>query len=338
MRVFLSYRRSDVGGYAGRLTDILVRRLGRKRIFHDVTVIAPGEDFTAAIDTALDECDAVLAVIGPGWLTAVGTDGPRLFQPHDYVRLEVSRALARNRRVVPVLVGGARLPRPEDLPEDLRQLTRRQAVVLHDETWHDDVEGLLRSLRGGTEAPAGRVRWMLAAAVVLLLLGGLGWWAGARLREPADPGAGQTPGSGGTAATIQPCDPPEGEGWTEIALQGRPSADVVESGGTLTFQVTAAHAKRQGERWQVTLSTTVKNDTDDASYHSDWRYDAISVALRRFPPTCYSPNPELVEQGAVGDALLGFEVTCEPSGYLELVLQDGRRVIITDPALPPSEC
>jgi hypothetical protein len=71
MRVFLSYRRGDAGGYAGRLTDALFQRLGPKSVFQDVTAISPGQDYTVAIDRALDDSDAALVVIGPGWLTAV---------------------------------------------------------------------------------------------------------------------------------------------------------------------------------------------------------------------------------------------------------------------------
>jgi TIR domain len=70
VKVFLSYRRSDVGGYAGRLGDAVVRHFGAKSVFQDVTAISPGQDFVQAIDRALDKCDAMLAVIGPGWLTA----------------------------------------------------------------------------------------------------------------------------------------------------------------------------------------------------------------------------------------------------------------------------
>jgi TIR domain len=96
VRVFLSYRRSDVGGYAGRLADYLRERLGERSVFQDVSAIPLGEAFTAAIDRALDACDAVLAVIGPGWLTASTPDArPRLFDPNDYVRLELARAGAR---------------------------------------------------------------------------------------------------------------------------------------------------------------------------------------------------------------------------------------------------
>jgi hypothetical protein len=148
VRVFLSYRRSDVGGYAGRLADALRERPGERSVFQDVSAIPLGEAFTAAIDRTLDACDAVLAVIGPGWLTAATPDArPRLFEPDDYVRLELARALEREVRVVPVLVGGAELPAAEALPEDLRGLVMRQGMALRDESWHQDGDSLVRLLR-----------------------------------------------------------------------------------------------------------------------------------------------------------------------------------------------
>jgi hypothetical protein len=180
VRVFLSYRRSDVGGYAGRLSDALRERLGAKSVFQDVTAIALGEAFTAAIDRALDESDAVVAVIGPGWVTASTPEGsPRLLDRDDYVRLELARALQREVRVVPVLVGGASLPTADALPEDLRGLVERQGMVLRDESWHQDVESLVRSLRGGPAMPTmRRRRWLISGAVAVVVIGlGLGaWW------------------------------------------------------------------------------------------------------------------------------------------------------------------
>ena len=75
MQVFVSYRRNDVGGYAGRLTDALRQRLGAKSVFQDVTAITLGEPFTAAIDRAIVESDAVLAVIGPPVSTRSASPG-----------------------------------------------------------------------------------------------------------------------------------------------------------------------------------------------------------------------------------------------------------------------
>ena len=126
MRVFLSYRRDDAGGYAGRLTDVLLQRLGARSVFHDVTAISPGEDYTVAIERALVDCDAALVVIGPGWLTAESPQGTRrLGESGDYVRLELATILRRDIRAIPVLVGGARLPQAAELPDDLRGLVQR---------------------------------------------------------------------------------------------------------------------------------------------------------------------------------------------------------------------
>jgi TIR domain len=180
VQVFLSYRRNDVGGYAGRLSDDLRQRMGAKSVFLDVTAIGLGEAFTAAIDRALDESDAVVAVIGPGWLTASTPEGsPRLLDRDDYVRLELARVLQREVRVVPILVGGASLPTADALPEDLRGLVERQGMVLRDESWHQDVESLVRSLRGEPAVPTmRRRRWLISAsaAVVVIGLGAGAWW------------------------------------------------------------------------------------------------------------------------------------------------------------------
>jgi hypothetical protein len=136
VRVFVSYRRSDVGGNAGRLCDALDNRLGRDMVFHDVSAVAAGRDFTVEIDAALASSDAVLAVIGPGWLSATTPDGrPRLVDPDDFVRRELVAALRTDTPVVPVLVGGASLPSADQLPDELAGLAQRQAVVIRDEAF-----------------------------------------------------------------------------------------------------------------------------------------------------------------------------------------------------------
>jgi len=89
-------------------------------VFIDVASIEPGVDFAEVITRAVGSCDVLLAVIGPGWLTAPDEAGQRrLDDPDDLVRLEVEAALARDVRVIPVLVEDATMPRRKDLPEDL---------------------------------------------------------------------------------------------------------------------------------------------------------------------------------------------------------------------------
>jgi TIR domain len=238
VQVFLSYRRNDVGGYAGRLTDALLQRLGAKSVFQDVIAVAPGQDFTVELDRALDDSDAVLAVIGPGWLTAATPQGaPRLFEADDYVRLELARALNRNVRVVPVLVGGAALPAATDLPDELRGLVHRQAVVLHDETWHRDVDGLVGSLRGEPAVPPGHGRWwprrwgLIAAAAGLLVAGGV---SAALLLLPSGGSGTQSPPSEGSYTQSPPS-----EGSYTAAAPWRLRMDGTASGVGCTVTLTA---------------------------------------------------------------------------------------------------
>jgi len=139
--IFISYRRDDSSGHAGRLHDRLVEHFGRDRIFMDIDTIEPGEDFVTVIENAVGSCEILIAVIGQSWLSASGTG--RLDNPNNFVRLEIATALRRNVRVIPVLVQRATMPKPQDLPEDLTKLTRRNAIELSDLRWQSDVDELI---------------------------------------------------------------------------------------------------------------------------------------------------------------------------------------------------
>ena len=128
--IFISYRRDDSAGYAGRLYDRLSAHFGTDQVFMDVAGIELGTDFVTAIEQAVGSCKVLIVVIGDEWLTTTDAAGRRrLDDPHDFVRLETSVALEREIRVVPVLVGGALMPRAEELPPELKSLARRQAIV-----------------------------------------------------------------------------------------------------------------------------------------------------------------------------------------------------------------
>ena len=109
--VFISYRRGDASGYAGRLREALDRRLGEGRVFRDADAIEPGQDFVQAIETRVGECGALLALIGQKWLHATNAAGQRrLDLADDFVTLEIAGALKRPEvLVVPVLVENARM-------------------------------------------------------------------------------------------------------------------------------------------------------------------------------------------------------------------------------------
>src|SRR3954469_10847221 len=127
VKVFLSYRRTD-GAVVKRLYDALMARLGSGHVFMDCQSILLGEDWRRALERALAECDVLVVVIGPDWVSAVDDAGRRrLEQEEDYVRLEIEEALRRNLRVIPVLIQGAAMPHPQQLPAGLQSLADVQA-------------------------------------------------------------------------------------------------------------------------------------------------------------------------------------------------------------------
>lgn len=146
-RVFMSYRREDSSGYAGRLFDALVARFGERSVFMDIDTLTPGQDFVQVIEDALADCEIVLVLIGRHWLNARDRrNRRRLDNPDDFVRLEIEGALLRKLHVLPVLVGGAEMPSSRDLPASLAALTRRHAFEVSDHRWRYDVQALLAAL------------------------------------------------------------------------------------------------------------------------------------------------------------------------------------------------
>lgn len=144
-RIFINYRRGDTPAHASRLQEWLSDHYGKEHVFKDVDAIEPGLDFEEAIEKAIGESDVLLALIGRQWV--VDADGrKRLEDPDDFVRKEIEAALDRNIRVIPVLVEGATMPTPEELPPSLVRLTRRHAFELSDTRWRFDKEELLQAL------------------------------------------------------------------------------------------------------------------------------------------------------------------------------------------------
>ena len=146
--IFISYRREDAPAHAGRLYDSLVDEFGPDQVFMDVDTLEPGVDFVERIHSAVGSADALLVVIGRGWLNAKNLDGERrLEDPEDFVRLEIGLALRGDPVVIPVLVGGATMPAEEELPTDLALLARRNALALSDADWRSGLGKLVAALR-----------------------------------------------------------------------------------------------------------------------------------------------------------------------------------------------
>jgi len=141
--VFISYRRQDAAFPAGWLYEQLVGRFGRSAVFKDVDSIGIGEDFVDVITTSVRSCRTMLAVIGPGWVSAADESSRRrLDQPDDFVRIEIETALGSNIPLIPVLVMGAAMPRSHELPATLVPLARRNAIEISSDHFASDLEKL----------------------------------------------------------------------------------------------------------------------------------------------------------------------------------------------------
>lgn len=146
-KIFISYRREDTSGESGRLKDKLEQVFGQDNIFYDVETLEAGLNFDQSIAKALGESKVLLAMIGPHWLKVEDANGvKRIQKPQDWVRKEIAEALKREIRVIPVLVNGAAMPDPEELPEDLKELSMKHAQELTSSRWSYDVGELTKVL------------------------------------------------------------------------------------------------------------------------------------------------------------------------------------------------
>ncbi len=189
--VFISYRRSDVPAQAGRVADALRRHASEPQVFHDTADIRPGDLWREQIDAALAQCDAMVVVIGPGWLApAPGGLASRLFDADDVVAYELAAGLAAARarrvRIVPLRVSGAVLPTKAQLPEALARLLASNALEIRDDAFERD----MRALEAGI-LPAARNRtlwWGGAAAAAVLVAAVAGWQFKGKPAAPAQAG------------------------------------------------------------------------------------------------------------------------------------------------------
>jgi len=146
--LFVSYRRDDTSGHAGRLYDRLAERFGSEQIFRDVDEISYGDDFVDTIDEAVGSCKALIAIIGPDWLNIQDRHGHRrLDNSNDFVRIELESALTRGIPIFPILVRGAEMPDASELPESLSRLSRRLALEITETRFEYDVAQLLEVLQ-----------------------------------------------------------------------------------------------------------------------------------------------------------------------------------------------
>jgi HEAT repeat protein len=146
-RVLLSYRRDDCAASCGRIYDRLVARFGAANVFRDVDSLAPGDEFVARIRDFIGRCDVVIVLIGLRWDSIADLAGQRrLDDPADFVRMEIAEAERQSKRVVPALLDGAGMPKPQQLPADIAYLAQRNAIEITDRHFDADIDKLLNAL------------------------------------------------------------------------------------------------------------------------------------------------------------------------------------------------
>jgi len=190
-KVFLSYRREEAAVHAGWLHDEMEAEFGGDNVFIDAD-LEFSENFVQRITQVLGDCEVMVVMMGPRWATVEGQEGrPRLFESRDFVRFEVETALQRmDVKVVPVLVAGARMPDPQQLPESLRTLPDLNAIDLSDDLRRrrDDVRHLMTTLKGHTDPPPepSFIRPLLEGLVVAATAGLAGGLLGGAIDNSGD--------------------------------------------------------------------------------------------------------------------------------------------------------
>lgn len=146
--IFISYRRRESVREARAVYEWLKREFGRDAVFIDLEGISLGEEFPIALERQLANCTVLLALLSPGWLEASDeSGGRRVDNPNDFVRIEISSALRRGIKVIPICTGGVRVPSTDELPEDMRPLTRRQASKLDFDQFDSGMHALAAAIR-----------------------------------------------------------------------------------------------------------------------------------------------------------------------------------------------
>lgn len=309
--IFISYRRRDSRGDAGRLAADLRRALPGVQVFRDVETIEPGVDFAESIKKALDSSEVVLVMIGPTWGTALDEHGNRrLDNPNDYMRIEIETALLDSSvRVIPVLLEHAELPQEKDLPGDMKLLLRRQTFELRDARWSHDVElliGAIRKILGiapvGKEAAAGAKRGggglgkilgvaavVVAAVVVTVVL------------TKKDGGNAERAGTGFAAKP----SPAEFAGNIGDGPETQPSTDRDIDRGQIEERGDPEPSSRRFEARTVNLSG-VWFDTENDPYNIIHSGASIQIQSQDSLPAVFygSANERGVELG--GTTIIGF--------------------------------
>jgi tetratricopeptide (TPR) repeat protein len=128
-KIFISYRRNDEQDFIERIRDWFIQRYGRENVFMDFDSIPPFTKFADYIREKVDETDVMVVIIGPKWVELL-QERAKSFQD-DYVRIEVSMALQKDKVIAPICIKGAGVPARNLLPSDLQPLLDHNMAFLN---------------------------------------------------------------------------------------------------------------------------------------------------------------------------------------------------------------
>ncbi len=227
-KIFLSYRRDDSEGFAGRIRDRLAQRFGEDAVFQDISSIPPGVDIQQFIMDAVKKCSLMLVLIDKQWLLVkdVKSGLRRLDEPSDFVRLEITAGLQQGLVVIPVLLRDTPMPSADDLPDPLKALASRNAQFIHSTSFNADVKYLIDQIGPLlTAKPFSRRRLLAriaaAGAILAVVLGAVTALPG--LRAALSTGRSSSPPATQLAELTQSSIPPSSataSSTSDIALLG----------------------------------------------------------------------------------------------------------------------
>lgn len=132
--IFISYRRYD-WPFAHRLHEQLQMRLGCE-VYIDRKITA--DDYETELLDKVRYCEIFILIVTPTTF-----DARRIANREDWIRREVSLALSLGKPIVLVLYEGLSPPPPENLPEDIRLVTRRQGIEFYPAFFEQALEKLV---------------------------------------------------------------------------------------------------------------------------------------------------------------------------------------------------
>lgn len=145
--IFISFRNGDGDVLADHIDGELRRQFGDDNVFRSGRSIPPGMAFDKVLYDALNRACVLLVIIGPRWAGVTDSGGRRIDVPGDWVRTEVALSLAAGIRVIPILLNNTPLPTAEQLPDDLKELSKRQTIPYRTKFGHRDCAHLVDELR-----------------------------------------------------------------------------------------------------------------------------------------------------------------------------------------------